>query len=317
MTTESAQSTILLESGTNELEVLVFSIGDVRYGVNVAKVREVIGEVDSIPVPKSHPAMVGMFQLREEVLPLIALRSYFASGEDGGEATGHVIVMEFNDMQIGFQVGGVDRIHRLEWTDVRPMPSVQGSSSTVITSVCEIEGGLVMMVDFEKIAFDISDNNAFSGQIHTGNVDFDRSAKRIVLADDSPTIREAIMRRLAESGYTNLTSAGDGQEAWDLIEATVENDSSNRFDAIITDIEMPRMDGLHLCKRIKEHADLKSTPVLVFSSLVSDAGLDKCKAVGANAACTKPQLAEVVEILDDLLSGSAPGEFASGDQTDF
>lgn len=306
---------ILLESGTNELEILVFSLGPTHYGVNVAKVREIIGQVKVISVPLTHQAVVGVFKLRDDVISLVDLQLYFEPDKASEADHRAVILMEFNDRKIGFLVDKVDRIYRMGWDEVRPLPAVEGSADSVIISVCKTDNRLVLMIDFEKIAFDISgDGDAFSagaGQAPdvtpTG-----RGAQRVLLVEDSPTIRKAIRSNLIKAGYTEVVTASDGREGWSTLEASLSDQGGKPFTLIVTDIEMPRMDGLHLCKRIKEHPRLKDLPVVVFSSLVSDTNLKKCKAVGANAAITKPQMVKLVGLLDQLVlaANSADGQAA-------
>lgn len=299
---------ILLESGTNELEVLVFSLGPTRYGVNVAKVREVIGHVKLVRIPMTHQAVIGVFKLRDSIISLVDLQLYFAPGTSSKAAQRNVILMEFNNFQIGFLVDSVERIYRMSWSKVQPMPKVQDDASAVITSVCNVDGKLVLLIDFEKIAFDINGNqNIFCVQEELAQASgHGRAGRHVLLAEDSPTIREAIRTNIVQSGYTQTTVTGNGGEAWALLEASVAVPGARPFDIVVTDIEMPQMDGLHLCKRIKDHPQLKHLPVIVFSSLVSNTNLKKCLSVGADAAITKPQMTRVVGLLDELLAGKPP-----------
>lgn len=296
------RQSILLEAGTNELEVLVFVLGRTRYGVNVAKVREVIGHVDVVKIPMSHPAVVGVFKLRSAVIPLVDLQLYYQPGVPSEASQRTVILMEFNNIQMGFLVDAVERIYRMSWSEVKPMPICQGNANAAITAVCEVDGQLALLVDFEKIAFDIHGQKDAFKEVDEVAVPVApvRDAQRVLLAEDSPTIRRAIGSNLLSAGYTQVTSVSNGAEAWSLLEASVAVPGSPRFTLVVTDIEMPQMDGLHLCKRIKEHPMLNTTPVVVFSSLVSDSNLKKCEAVGADAAITKPQMKNLVSLLDQL-----------------
>ncbi|MCK4659416.1 MAG: chemotaxis protein CheV [Phycisphaerae bacterium] len=300
---------ILLESGTNELEILVFSCGPTRYGVNVAKVREVIGQVKVVDVPMTHPAVIGVFKLRNLVIPLVDLQLYFEPEAPSTAAQRNVILMEFNNCQVGFLVDDVDRIFRMSWGNVKPMPMTHGDDNATITSVCEVEGGLALMIDFEKIAFDLSgDQDLFRSVDGFAGADpAQRGAQRVLLAEDSPTICGVIKSNLIQAGYTQVVAFGNGSEAWSALEASVASEDTDPFSLVVTDIEMPQMDGLHLCKRIKEHPRLRELPVVVFSSLVSDTNLKKCEVVGADAAITKPQIGKLVGLLDKLLiTSSAP-----------
>ena len=303
MNEDERKQEILLESGTNELEVLVFSLGSTRYGVNVAKVREVIGQVKVVKVPKTHPAVVGTFVLRDCVIPLVDLQLYFEPGVPSEAEQRNVILMEFNDRQIGFLVDGVERIYRMGWDAVEPLVLDQFKAGSIINSVCKVDGKLALMVDFEKISFDIAGEehifaSAGDGATGTGGK---RETQHVLLAEDSSTIRKAIESTLTQSGYEHVTAARDGEEAWSAMETSLAGETDRPFTLVVTDIEMPRMDGLHLCKRIKEHPQLKSLPVVVFSSLISDTNLKKCEAVGADAAITKPQMVRLVSILDGLI----------------
>jgi two-component system, chemotaxis family, chemotaxis protein CheV len=303
MSGPKANHEILLEAGTNELEVLVFRLGKGNYGVNVAKVREIIGKVRLVGIPKLHPAVVGVFKLRDSVIPLLDLHRYFNLDSEAPTNNGPVILMEFNDLRAGFLVNGVDRIFRMSWKDVRPMPLSNTKDHAPITSVCEIEGKLVLMVDFEKIAFDI---NGCRGLYDVGpttieNAKVNRARQHVVLAEDSTTIREAIESSLIEAGY-NVSAFSDGSFAWDALSAGGDSSGKPPVSIVVTDIEMPRMDGLHLCKRVKGDPRFRELPVIVFSSLVSDTNLKKCTAVGADAAITKPQMARLVGLLDQMLA---------------
>jgi two-component system, chemotaxis family, chemotaxis protein CheV len=297
---EPNQQGILLESGTNELEILVFTLGEQRYGVNVAKVREVIEPVELTKLPESPEAMDGVFQLRNIVTPLINLsRCLHLSGGDDGECK--TIIMEFNDVRVGFSVTTVEQIYRVSWKNVTAVPAVDGVQDAPVTSVAHINDHMVLMLDFEQIVFEIGGVDLFEESASRIEKNFERGDQRILLAEDSAVMRKLIQSNVVKSGYTNLVVCTDGQEAWEALEQDVATNGTPTFSLVITDIEMPRMDGLFLTKRLKEHAAMKDLPVIIFSSLVSVDNEKKCKAVGASAQITKPQLAELVELIDRLI----------------
>lgn len=298
---KSAQHDILLESGTNELEILVFHVLRQRYGVNVAKVREVIEPVHVTTLPQSHDAVIGVFQLRNTVTPLINLGRCL-SKEGSDFSAGTIVIMEFNDTRIGFLVDGVEQIYRVSWKDVDPVPDLEGVHDTPVTSIAHIQDDMVLMLDFEKLVFDIGGVDLFAQSAERVQKNPDRGDQRILLAEDSHVMRMLIKSNLIESGYNNIKPCIDGQDAWDRLESGVAIDGVPPFDLVITDIEMPRIDGLHLTRRIKKHPQLKHLPVIVFSSLVSPDNTKKCEAVGADAQITKPQLSELVSLIDGLLA---------------
>lgn len=293
---------ILTESGTNEVEVLVFQLADGHYGVNVAKVREIIEPVPVSRIAHSHPAVRGLFQLRGNVLPLVDLRFFFDMPPAESEETSRVIVMEFNNECLGFLVDHVDRIHRTSWKAMSESPWSSPEGDQAITSVLRLDEMLVLMLDFERVAFKIAGVEVLQ-EAAPQTSDLDRGSVSILLADDSATMRRMLGQSLATAGFKSVEFVNDGQEAWDRLDERLA--SGQLPDIVVTDIEMPRMDGLHLTKRIKTDPRLNGIPVIVFSSLVSDDNLKKCEAVGADRQLTKPQLPDLVQTIDSLLSSTA------------
>lgn len=298
------QHDILLESGTNELEVLVFHIDAQRYGVNVAKVREVIKPLDITSLPHTHAAVLGVFQLRNTVIPAINLKRCLGK-EPSVPPESKIIIMEFNDTRMGFLVDSVEQIYRVSWQDVASIPDLEGVNDAPLTSIAHIGDNIILMLDFEKLVFDIGGVDLFERNARNivGNVA--RNDRRLLLAEDSHIMRKLIKDNLHKAGYSNVTVCTDGQEAWDTLQQSVIQDGQCPFDLIITDIEMPRIDGLYLTRRIREHPGLKDLPVVIFSSLVSADNQKKCESVGADAQITKPQLAKLVDLVDGLIAKSA------------
>lgn len=293
------QAEILLESGTNELEVLIFSVGDNIFGVNVAKVREVILPVTIAASPGQPTCVNGMFNLRGKVLPLIDLHKYLNMPAKSQDAKNlRIIVTEFNGIHAGFLVDKVELIYRMSWSQMRPVPQATSENdSFAITGIAEIDHRLVLMLDFESIL----DHISMSDKLHVSHVEnklgVHRGQHRIFLAEDSKFIRNLMKNVLANSGYSQVTIFNDGLEAWNAIQAGLG--APDLLPSIlVTDIEMPQMDGLALTKRVKDEPRLKHIPVVLFSSLVTEDTLHKGQKVGANQQIAKPQLPELVEIVD-------------------
>jgi two-component system chemotaxis response regulator CheV len=301
---------ILLDAGTNELEVLVFKLEHGWFGVNVAKVREVILGRKPTEAPGMHQAVLGMINMRGALIPLVDLKSTLGLGSVERERIGEhrVIVTEFNGLHTGFIVDDVDRIHRVSWTRVRSVPDVNSLSAypaqtvSSCTGVIDMDGTLVLMIDFESIADSITLQEGLQVSFVDNPDGIDRESKRVLLAEDSPFMRHTMERVLRDSGYTKLEVFGDGASAWAAIERSL-NEGEVHVDAIVSDIEMPQMDGLHLTKRIRETKALADTPVVLFSSLVSQDNLKKGEQVGATLQIAKPELAKVVRLIDLAVSG--------------
>ncbi len=296
-------SNILTEAGTNEVEILVFEVKGGFYGVNVAKVREIITPVPVTRLSATHEAVRGLFTLREHVHPLVDLRRFFGMPPAESEADSRVVVMEFNNDRMGFLVDKVDRIHRVSWKQISEVPWTGTGGDTAITGVLRIDDHMILMIDFERIMFKIAGVEAFE-EASVEPAHIDRAATKVMLADDSATMRRMLQSSMETAGFQDIVIAHDGQEAFDKLHEMHQQGCLP--DILVTDIEMPRMDGLYLTKRIKENDNLKHIPVIVFSSLVSDDNLKKCQSVGADRQLTKTQLPGLVDTIDELLGQAVP-----------
>ncbi|RXT14049.1 chemotaxis signal transduction protein CheV [Ammoniphilus sp. CFH 90114] len=304
-----AKKEILLESGTNELEVLELGIGAHKeqcLGINVAKVREITAPGKVSKLPRSHPHISGLILMRNEILPVINLPRVLGLEEELEWNEGSFVVTEFNELKVVFHVGWVSQIHRISWEQIeKPSDMLQSGGS--IVGVIKLEDKMIMLLDFEKIVVDI---NPATG-INVKRLDkvatrHERGTKRILIAEDSAILRKLLEETLSTAGYTQHHIFHDGKQAWDYLLDTYDQQKENTLEQVhlmITDIEMPQMDGLHLTKKIKEHEFLHRIPVVIFSSLISESLKHKGDAVGANAQITKPQIDTLVETLDTIIFG--------------
>ncbi|GFO54574.1 chemotaxis protein CheV [Geomonas sp. Red276] len=309
-----ANSKILLESGTNELEIVEFRIDEVDakgnvvpcyFGVNVAKVREIIRLPNLRKVINAHPAVCGMIKLREQVITLIDLSRSLNKNTDG-IAADRVIVLEFNRIVVGMLVHSVSRIYRISWENVEP--PVKAIHDANITGVVKMEDRIILILDFEKIVSELSFGEALSrpSEELLANAPASRSERTILVADDSKFIRSTISSSLRDAGYQVL-EAENGEDAWAQVTSIRDRAAqqgspiSQLLSMVITDIEMPRMDGLHLTALIRKEAALDKMPVVLFSSLASDDNKAKWKNLGANDILTKPDLPNLVERADSLV----------------
>ncbi|WMW64981.1 chemotaxis protein [Nitratidesulfovibrio liaohensis] len=377
------QTGILLESGTNELEIVEFFVDEAapdgvaagvldgsgtvvadagacvaetpagggfgaaaplacgslrrRYGVNVAKVVEIIRMQPITALPQMpHPAVLGAFPHRDgRVIPLVDLAKYLGIRRDtSGEPK--IIVTEFNTVITGFLVSGVNRIHRISWIDVEaPGRFLQEASRNSITGMVRLDERVVFLLDMESIVAEMHPDLSIrmerpSGPASAGGQgrgaenaagaameavppdaqpDLPPRRYRILHADDSGSVRRLVRSLMEASGRFELLQANDGQEAWEMLDGLRREAEakgaplSDLVQAVVSDIEMPRMDGLTLCRRIKEDPALRALPVALFSSLVSERLGHKGESVGADAQFAKPDLQmlsqKVLELLGD------------------
>ena len=295
------ETNILLENGTNELEVLEFILGNNHYGINVAKIREIQVYQPVTPVPKSHPYVEGIFMPRDEMITVIDLR--LALGMPRCEEKGLFIITNFNKLNVAFHVDAVVGIHRVSWTDIiKPDSTVNAKDCGVSTGIIKLDNKLIVILDFEKIVTDISPETGLKVSDISALGERERNESPIMIAEDSPLLSRLITDCLKKSGYTNLNVNMNGKEAWDKLVAYKEAGTlKNKVHCVITDIEMPEMDGHRLTKLIKTDEEMKDIPVIIFSSLVNEEMKRKGESLGADAQLTKPEIGHLVEAIDKLI----------------
>ncbi|MEM5017734.1 chemotaxis protein [Metabacillus indicus] len=297
------QTEILLESGTNELEIVEFTVAGLKFGINVIKVKEIIQLQTMTKVPHAHPNVEGITELRGEVLPVVNTAKALGLGENPNSSADKLIVTEFNKQKVIFHVHGVTQIHRISWSLIeKPSRLYQGLESQ-ITGVVKWNGEMILLPDFEKLIVEI---NPESG-IHLNQIKKlgkrERSDKKIVIAEDSPLLRGLLHDTLQEAGFVNLEFFENGKDALDYLQTLCSSGGAlkDEVQLVITDIEMPQMDGHHLTKRIKEHTALAVLPVLIFSSLITEDLKHKGRKVGADGQVSKPEIAELVSMIDQYI----------------
>ena len=295
----------ILHAESNELEIIVFYIdeelpdgGTYRsfFGMNVAKVLSIIRRPSVTGVPgKHHPAALGTFNLRGQVLPLVDL-SLWLGKKTSIDDSWKVIVAEFSSTTTAFLVSGVTRIHRMTWAQVEPPGKyLQDFSHDSITGVIRLEERIVFLLDMEHILGSMNPSLSLAAHATQEGPNVDGKGYKILLADDSASIRHIIGKELKQHGF-DVTFAACGSEAWEKLLAYKANALTGKetldhsVHLVISDIEMPEMDGHALTRRIKEDPELKKIPVILFSSLISDVVKQKGIAAGADDQVSKPDL---------------------------
>lgn len=294
---------ILLETGTGEVEILKFKVNGKHYAINVVKVREILQLGDTAKVPNANSAIMGLTLVRGEVVTVIDLQQVLENKAYADTENKMTLLCEFNQIKVAFCVDEVLGIHRIRWSDMNK-PDELLDQSLVIANI-NLEGKIYMLLDFERIVVDISPQTGITVDRMKHIERKDRSKHLLVLADDSPMIRRVLSDTLTLAGYTNMRFFNDGQEALDYFKDLAErkgSDFNQEAHLLITDIEMPRLDGHTLTRRIKEHKILANLPVIIFSSLITSELRHKGEAVGANAQMSKPEIAQLIEMVDLLLN---------------
>ncbi|MBL4957599.1 chemotaxis protein CheV [Bacillus velezensis] len=294
------QYDILLDSGTNELEIVKFEVGVNTFGINVMKVREIIQPVDVTSVPQSHKDVEGMIKLRGEILPVISLYSFFGVDAEGAKDDKY-IVTEFNKRKIVFHVGSVSQIHRVSWEAIEKPTSLNQGMERHLTGIIKLEDTMIFLPDYEKIIYDIeSASGVETYHVHQEGFDERRADKKLIIVEDSPLLMRLLTDELTEAGYSEIVTFENGKEAYDYVVELTDNGEnlSDHIDMIISDIEMPKMDGHRLTKLLKDNPQSSDVPIMIFSSLITDDLRHRGEVVGADEQISKPEISELIKKVD-------------------
>lgn len=314
---------ILLETGTNELEIIEFYIDEISpetgepkrgyYGINVAKVLEVIESPKlSRQEAATHPCFLGTIPLRDLILPVLDLSTWLNIQKKTSPYE-VILVTEFNRTITGFLVSGVTQIHRVSWSEVKPPSQYLTSMETnCITSMVELDDRFVLLLDLEKILYELNPDFG-EGE---GELTHSDEGLKALIADDSLTLRYMVQQKLEAANF-HVDAVNDGEQAWEFLEQlkTKANEEGKRVvdyvDILVSDIEMPRMDGYALTKRIKEDPQLKELPVVLFSSMISKELRHKGDSVGADDQVSKPEFITLADRAISLIMRNRPEIMAS------
>ena len=307
MLLEEDKRGILLESGTNEIEVMEFTINESLYGINVAKVKEILVSQPVKHMPHAHPAVEGIFKPRDKVITVVDLPNYLLGVSDEKREKDLFIVTNFNKINIAFRVHTVVGISRISWTSIqKPDKTVTGGNEGIATGIAQCGDDLVTILDFEKIVAEIAPETSIQIEEIDSLGPRSRNDQPIWVAEDSILLSKMIGDSLRKANYVNLRIFPDGRELWEALnELPEEGDLSRQAALIITDIEMPQMDGHRLTKLVKDSPRFKNIPLIIFSSLISEEMRIKGRQLGADEQLTKPEIGHLVDVMDHLLEQSA------------
>jgi len=289
---------ILLETGTNEFEIVEFIIRsgtkEHHFGINVAKVREVIRFPKIVKVPDAHPSVIGTANIRNKLIPIIDLSEWLELNFSDDYKDKKIIVTFFNHQYNGFIVDEVVRIHRITWADIKDYSSMSDFNLVeTVLGVVDISGNLIQLLDFEKIVLEMNPDTGLKAV----DIDYSKSHLRkdklVYLAEDSSVIRKFLFNHLEQSGY-QVFAFENGKLLLDKVKEKTP-------DLIVTDLEMPVTDGAFVVKTVRANPLTKNMPILVFSSLASEENEKKVMGVGANMFIGKPDTDILVAEIDKYL----------------
>ena len=252
------ETNILMESGTNELEVLEFMVGGNHYGINVAKIKEIVPYTPITPVPNSHPNVEGIFMPRDIIITVVDLAKVIKAAPSSDVSKDMLIITNFNKLNVAFHVNSVVGIHRVSWADIiTPDATVSSADSGIATGIVKYDNNLIVILDFERIVSDISPETGLKVSDIAELEGREKVSSHILIAEDSPLLMALICDSLKKSGYSNVTECPNGQVAWDYLCDVKNGKAPDDVKCIITDIEMPLMDGHRLTKLVKSDENYK------------------------------------------------------------
>ncbi|MGL6107879.1 chemotaxis protein [Romboutsia sp.] len=298
-----SQTKILLESGTNELEIMEFSIAGELFGINVAKVREIMMAQDVKKMPNSYDSIEGVFKSRDEIITVMDLAKYLNIPRQENSNYDLFIVTNFNKLNFAFRVEKVIGIDRISWTEIKkPDRAIYGGEEGVATGLAKYNDKLITILDFEKIIAEISPESSIQHESINKLGKRVENSKPILIVEDSMLLSKLIVDCLHKAGYKNTIKTDNGEEAWNYLQEVKKSGEQikDHVACIVSDIEMPLMDGHHLTKLVKEDDKLKEIPLILFSSLITEQIYMKGKELGADEQITKPEIANLVSIIDRL-----------------
>jgi len=288
-----------LKVGSNEMELVdfrIFNNGEDGvyegiYGINVSKVREIIRVPKLTELPGTPDFIEGIFDLRDVVIPVVNLAKWMGiTPPEGGEKDFRIVITEFNNVLIGFIVHEAKRIRRINWSDIEPATFTSGSGTldgSKITGVTKIEGDSVLLIlDLESV---VQDLGLYEPDVDTIPQELDTFSGIALILDDSSTARKIVKDALSKMGF-QVVEAIDGQEGLEKLDelySLYEDSISEHLKLILSDVEMPRMDGFHFAANVKEDSRFKNVPIIFNSSISDHFSEIRGKEAGAEAYLVK------------------------------
>ena len=284
---------ILLESGINELEIVVFKAGDSVLGINVAKVECIITPLNITKIPNSNKNVMGIINYRGRVIPVIDLIKTLNNECSKTSKQRLLILININNSNFAVEVSSVIGIRRLSWQEIEaPSSIILDNNDIPVTGIVKTnQDEIILILDFERIIAEIAPSLSLKESQATNGLE----GKKLVVAEDSTFLLKVIDESLFKAGAT-VEKFINGKDALDYL----QNNPIDKIHCVITDIEMPIMDGLTLTKQIKSNNKLKDIPVIIFSSIVNEGLNHKCLSVGADAQITKPEIDKLVELVINI-----------------
>jgi len=309
---KDAHSDVSPVRDSEEIKIVEFCVGEKFYGVDVMQIREILrASTGIVPVAGTHPSVCGVINLRGKIIPVINLAFHLNIPVTYDPLQSRIIVSEFNHVRVGFWVHRVTKIHRMFKSAIDLPSDLVQSRGYYISGATRLEDRILFLLDFARITRDIHPEDdlpeAKPVSLPIPRADFDRSTKKILVVEDSAFIRKLVARYARDAGY-NIAAVANGQEAWQVLEETVRSpgfqDISLHYHLVVTDLEMPVMDGIGLIRKMRAHPLLQKLPCIVFSAFLTEERIRQCQAAGADAEIAKDDVERLISLIDSKVTRS-------------
>lgn len=292
-------------AGHNRLELLLFELNDGQiFGINVFKVREAVPCPPLTQLPHAHPSNCGIARIREQVISVFDLSTCLGSPTNQDQENSFVIITEYNRSTQGFLVKNINRIVNISWADIKTPPSGLGDNN-FLTAIADIDNTLVKIIDVEKVLADIvgTDSEVSDSLISEYAAQNQQSKPHVLIVDDSSVARKQIQKTLEQIGI-ECTAVHDGQQALSQLKAWQQEgcDLTTMPAMILSDIEMPTMDGYSLTAAVRKDTDLKHLKILLHSSMSGDFNSALAEKVGANGFIGKFEPNELADTVQNMIN---------------
>ena len=278
-----------LSSGSNVLKVLEYNSGGNLYGINMLKVSRILNEAQGFrSLLNANPCIRGAFNDHGKIITLIDLNHFLGGPLTSMEGRYRIIICEFFGTMNGLLVDRVEAVHTLLWEKVISADEVFDNNQNpyVVSIVQPTEDKMLLLLDYETIIMELSPEKAVKEQEKTKKLAINGKGLRVLVADDSPSIRSLLKQELVDAGFTVLT-ARDGEDAWEIL-------GRESIDLLVSDVEMPKMDGLALTKKVRDKYREPTLPIIVYSS-IGDIGMKERARFLKAEHITKLQMDELLE----------------------
>ncbi len=291
----------------NDVELIEFYLGGGSYGVNISKVIRVIALSECIitPIADSPPCIAGITHVDDEPIPVIDLCKALSIENTQNNDRRMLLILAFNRQVSAYLIDGVNKIHKTSWKSYKPLTRGVSNQHGYINGSVKIDEKVIFFLDIEQMLYELNPEATakFDDELSVLSASqlANQQSCKLLLVEDSAVIRNRTLKGLKKTGFTNIEAFTNGREAHDYILSIAEKETGFNH-IVVTDVEMPEMDGLTLCNLVKQKYGKDAFQFIVYSSLINDQMKRKCTAARADDIVSKPDMIALVKAIEKLMA---------------